>query len=134
MDNLQLMLQNYGLRITEARLVVLAALLRSHRVYDHPTLLDACGGKVDRVTLYRTLQLFYEHRIVYKLPSPSGPIRYGLRSTEEDGHLHMICESCGREVSVDHFSLPGLVLPRGFRSLNVDMIVSGFCRTCAAKR
>jgi Fur family ferric uptake transcriptional regulator len=139
MENRKHILKDYGLRVTEARLTVLEAFLHSCRVFDHTALLAACGGRVDRVTLYRTLHAFHEHNILYKVPSSSGVTQYGLRGIKGhapkdaplgENHLHLICQGCGKIISVSPFLLPVIPLPKGFQRQYVDMIVNGKCVSC----
>ena len=143
MNHLTHILKSHGLRVTGARLTVLDTFLRSCRIYDHNALLDACGGKVDRVTLYRTLHLFYEHHMLYKVPSSNGLIQYGLRGIHggqvkgepiRQNHLHLICQDCGKIISVSPYTIPPLSMPSGFQSHYVDLFVNGRCATCAPKR
>lgn len=140
MENLKHILRDYGLRVTGARLAVLEAFLRSCRIYDHNTLLDACGGRVDRVTLYRTLHVFYEHKMLYKVPSSNGLIQYGLRgivAPEVKGepvrrnHLHLICQDCGKIISITPYNhIPYISIPQGFQTHYVDLIINGRCTSC----
>ena len=136
MNNLKHILKDHGLRITGARLTVLDTFLRSSRVYDHTALLDACEGKVDRVTLYRTLHVFYEHKMLYKVPSSNGLIQYGLRGIHGDepvrqNHLHFVCQDCGKIISVSPYTVPPVTLPEGFQTHYIDLIVNGRCEGCA---
>jgi Fur family ferric uptake transcriptional regulator len=142
MEDLKHILKDHGLRITGARLTVLETFLRSCRIYDHNALLDACGGKVDRVTLYRTLHVFYEHKMLYKVPSSNGLIQYGLRGIHgpsvkgepvRQNHLHLICQDCGRIISVSPYTIPFIMIPQGFQTHYVDLIVNGKCTSCAQR-
>jgi Fur family ferric uptake transcriptional regulator len=142
MEQLKHILKDHGLRITGARLTVLETFLRSSRIYDHNALLDACGGRVDRVTLYRTLHVFYEHKMLYKVPSSNGLIQYGLRGIHghtvqgepiRQNHLHLICQDCGKIISISPYSLPLISIPQGFQTHYVDLFVNGKCTSCAEK-
>lgn len=134
MEYLQQIIRSYGLRITEARMIVLDAFLRSGQVFDHHALAEVCQGRVDRVTLYRTLHVFYLHQLLYRVPSATGIMQYGLRGLSGErpgGHLHLVCGVCGKITTVDPFSAPAIPLPRGFHSQSVDLIVGGTCGDCA---
>jgi Fur family ferric uptake transcriptional regulator len=133
MTYLQQIIKAHGLRVTDARLAILDAFLRTGKVFDHHALWAACGGRVDRVTLYRTLHVFLVHRLLYKVPSATGLMQYGLCSLSGEGtgnHLHLVCRVCGRITSVDSFAPPAMPLPPGFRAASVDFIVGGTCKDC----
>ena len=131
MEHLDDLLKQHGLRVTEARLIVLETFLRCGQVFDHHALLAAVGGRVDRVTLYRTLHVFHLHELLYKVPSASGVIQYGLRRLGSERHLHLVCSVCGKIISMD--GAPQVTLPPGFKAETVEMIVGGTCGDCLSR-
>ncbi|HEV3327024.1 MAG TPA: transcriptional repressor [Puia sp.] len=144
MTNPKLILKNYGLYATRARLMILDALLRSAPVFDHADLMAACKGHLDRVTIWRTLHLFYEHNLLLKVPSSTGSVRYIFRGAagreisakqvfRQNSHLQLICQDCGKIISVDNFELPIAGLPAKFEPLYIDTVVNGKCSACAKK-
>jgi Fe2+ or Zn2+ uptake regulation protein len=125
--------------------MILDALLRSGPVFDHADLMAACKGHLDRVTIWRTLHLFYEHNLLLKVPSSTGSVRYIFRGIEgkeisakqvsrQNSHLQLICQDCGKIISVDNFELPITGLPAKFEPLYIDTIVNGKCSSCAKKK
>jgi Fur family ferric uptake transcriptional regulator len=144
MTDPKLILKNYGLYATRARLMILDALLRSAPVFDHADLMAACKEKFNRVTIWRTLHLFYEHNLLLKVPSSNGSVRYMFRGTggkeisakqvsRQNSHLQLICQECGKIISFDNFELPITGLPAKFEPLYIDTIVNGKCSSCAKK-
>lgn len=137
-------LKDYGLYATRARLIILDALLRSGPVFDHIELMAECKEKLDRVTVWRTLHLFYEHNLLVKVSSSNGAIRYIFRGTpskeisakqlsRQNSHLQLVCQDCGKVISVNNFELPITSLPGKFEPLYIDTIVNGKCSSCAKK-
>ena len=144
MQDPKVILNNYGLYITRSRLMILEAVLRSPPVFDHTDLMAACKEKIDRVTIWRALQLFHECKMLLKVPSSDGVIRYAFRgitgkeiparqASKQNSHLQLICQDCGKIISVDNFKFPVRVLPDEFEPLYIDMIVNGKCSSCAKK-
>jgi Fe2+ or Zn2+ uptake regulation protein len=144
MQDPKVILNNYGLYITRSRLMILEAVLRSPPVFDHTDLMAACTEKIDRVTIWRALQLFYECKMLLKVPSSDGMIRYTFRGikgkeipakrvSKQNSHLQMICQDCGRIIFVNNFKLPIRIFPAEFEPLYIDMIVNGKCSSCAKK-
>jgi Fe2+ or Zn2+ uptake regulation protein len=103
-----------------------------------------CKGKLNRVTVWRTLQLFYERKMLLKVPSSNGVIQYtfaGIKNKEisvkdvnkRTSHLQLICQDCGKIISIDDFKLPIAAFPAGFKPLFIDTIVNGKCSSCSKK-
>lgn len=144
MEDLKLILRNYGLYATRARLLILEILLRAGPVFDHNFLMDACKEKLDRVTVWRTLHLFYAYGMLWKVPSSNGMTRYAFRGVKgiampvqqdpwENNHLQLICQDCGRIISVHDMKIPLAGIPADFEPLYVDMVVNGRCSSCSKK-
>ena len=144
MKDPRLILKNYGLNATRARLLILDALLRSGPVFGYNELMAACKEKIDRVTVWRTLHLFFERNLLLKAPCATGGVRYIFRGIEgkeisakqvsrQNSHLQLICQDCGKIISVKNFELPITSLPGKFEPLYIDTIVNGTCSSCAKK-
>lgn len=144
MEDPKIILNNYGLYVTRSRLMILEAVLQCPPVFDHTDLMAACKEKIDRVTIWRALQLFYDCKILLKVPSTDKVIRYTSRGikpeenlpkhmTRKNSHLQMICQDCGKIISVNNFKFPIKTLPVEFEPLYIDMVVNGKCSSCANK-
>ena len=144
MEDLKLILHHYGLYITRSRLMILEALLRCPAIFDHTDLMAACKEKTGRVTIWRALQVFYDCKMLWKVPSSDGVIRYTFRVikgreipakqvSKQNSHLQLICQDCGKIISVNNFKFPVRALPAEFEPLYIDMIVNGKCSSCAKK-
>lgn len=141
MDEAEKILRESGLYITGPRLTVLNIFLHTSTIIDHPELMARCEKSLNRITLYRTLQAFYEHHLLLKVPSSNGIAKYIYRGTPVNGlasrrkiperHVHLICQDCGKIISLEHFSLPHLDLPKDFEPNFIDLIVNGRCASCA---
>ncbi len=86
-------------------------------------------------TIYRTLQLFEELGMVYKLNFNDGFSRYELDlGTEEHHHHHLICLSCGKviEVKVDLLDSLEQKIEKNDNFTIVDHNVKfyGYCSEC----
>jgi Fur family transcriptional regulator, ferric uptake regulator len=142
MDIARKILKEHGLSITTPRLVILEIFLHTTNILDHTELMYLCKEHVNRITLYRTLHLFYQHHLLLKVPSTNGIIKYLYRGIREDGRgskishtperkIHLICQDCGRIISVEHVRLPPIHLPKNFEPNFMDLIVNGRCRYCS---
>jgi Fur family ferric uptake transcriptional regulator len=94
------------------------------------------GGErgVGRASIYRALELLYDHELVNRLDVGDGIARYELADPAGEHHHHLVCEGCGRLVAFDD---PGLeraidrVSERlGVRVNHHDVVLRGACEDC----
>ncbi len=128
-------LKEKGLNITAARLMVLAAFEQYSASLTHKKLMQMLGANIDKVTIYRTLDVFLKYGIVHTLPSQNHTIRYAFSKSKsaENNKIectHFECTKCGSAVFLDTGPLPKVILPLGFISKEVDIMVKGICNTC----
>ncbi len=132
-----------GYRVTGPRLVILEILAAARRhlsakeVYTRVVERDPSIGSA---TIYRTLDLLASMGLVKKNDFGEGFFRYELEHADaEEGHVHLICEYCGRPLdveidtdvaeSINHLSD---TLLRNHRfELNIDRVnLFGVCGNC----
>jgi Fur family transcriptional regulator, ferric uptake regulator len=94
---------------------------------------------IDRVTIYRILDLLVEKKLVVRISSGDRSFRYGLVSAvDHSQHPHFYCNSCGFMGCLDQkvscmdlgpilASLPGLVN-------RVEVRLDGICNNCLSRR
>lgn len=129
-------LRKNSLSITDGRTKILELFLESEGALAHADIERQSGEKFDRVTVYRTLQVFVEKGIIHTIPTADNSIRYALCKDEcdaghhHDNHVHFICDQCGKTVCLDDVIVPSIVLPDKFHSAQVQMIVNGICDEC----
>tara|TARA_Y100001934_G_C11913255_1_gene567671 strand:+ start:193 stop:615 length:423 start_codon:yes stop_codon:yes gene_type:complete len=92
-------LKNSGLRITEQRQAVLDDLYNSdgHRDVEEIFIsLKNNGLNVSRATVYRTLEILVNHKLVRRLDLGEGKFRF--ESRDRSHHDHIICINCNKIV------------------------------------
>ena len=90
--------------------------------------------RVDRVTVYRILQGFYDDGKVHKIIGDDGKTYYSLcrHCSEEhhrDDHPHFRCTGCNTITCVDA-TLPTQQLPEGYNVSTVTTFLTGLCVKC----
>ena len=90
---------------------------------------------INRVTVYRILDLLVEKGLVDRISSGSRSFLYGLAPNENHpAHPHFYCKSCGNLECLNPQSLSVDLLPmqRNFPGLieNVEVRVDGVCKNC----
>jgi Fur family ferric uptake transcriptional regulator len=129
-------LRKNQLSVTGSRKSILELFLSSNGALAHADIEKQTGEKFDRVTVYRTLQSFMEKGIIHTIPSSDNSIRYALckddcsQGHHHDNHVHFICNVCSRTTCLDAVTVPEVKLPKGFRPLDKQMIVTGICGEC----
>jgi Fur family ferric uptake transcriptional regulator len=91
---------------------------------------------LDRVTIYRTLQVFAEKGIIHSIPSLDGAVRYALCQSgceeghHHDDHVHFVCSICGNTQCIEEVHVPMVALPPGFKPRQTEMVITGICNRC----
>jgi len=94
MKNILKQLRKAGYRLTKPRKQVLEVLtFYPQSVTDIVTLLKKKQAKVDRATVYRTLQVLVELGVVGKTKFNDQTTMFELLS--DDHHHHLVCTDCG---------------------------------------
>jgi Fur family transcriptional regulator, ferric uptake regulator len=128
-------LKDKGLRLTQPRRVILDYI---HDKGDHLTaeeIITYVHGKFPRInksTIYRTLELLEKNECVYKIDSPDRPIYY---HAEAGHHHHLVCSKCGQTLDCDEDLFApiknSLEKKYGFKLDFKHVIVSGLCKKCS---
>jgi Fur family transcriptional regulator, peroxide stress response regulator len=138
-DNYHTRLNAVGIRPSVQRVAVYAYLCE-HPV--HPTVetvysaLSSDYPTLSKTTIYNTLRLFEEKKIVQTIKIEDDKLRYDADTTP---HLHFKCAKCGRVFDIfDDHGLPeyiaecGRLLPEGFSIEKMQTNIWGICADCAA--
>lgn len=134
------MLEEIDLAPTLNRLLVLAVLMDS----DHPLAAAEVhrkllsDHKVNKVTVYRILDLLEEKGVVNRISSGERAALYCLRRGRwTGGHSHFHCLQCGEVQCIDNEALRfnedrvGHALP--LEVSNIDLRLDGVCAGCRGK-
>jgi Fur family transcriptional regulator, ferric uptake regulator len=127
-----------NLSITDSRKSILELFKLSKGALAHADIEKKSSAQFDRVTIYRTLQTFVDKGIIHTIPTADNSVLYALCKDDcsagdhHDNHVHFICDSCDTTYCLDHVTIPSVNLPKGFKSKQTDVVVSGVCKNCGA--
>lgn len=131
-------LREAGLEITDHRLRVLMAVGNTAHPSSAPEILKKVSNRQDinRVTVYRILDLLVKHEVLNRLGLGEKPRRFCLRSDQEDEHPHFHCTRCDCYICLDIHDLP--LDRRAIERLSlvvshIDIRLDGICPACRAK-
>lgn len=132
-------LSDEGYRITNARRAVCEVVASSHD--QHLTAADIysraraqAGTRLDRSTVYRTLEALEDSGLLTHSHLGHGPSVYHL--AEDAGHQHLICLRCGKTFTLPEVETRRLVEAiagsTGFVLDASHFALSGLCADCSA--
>ncbi|SKA96470.1 Fur family transcriptional regulator, ferric uptake regulator [Paucidesulfovibrio gracilis DSM 16080] len=127
-------LRQAGVDPTARRVMVYEAVARAEGAVSAPDLLGTLCAHMNKVTLYRILDLLVEHGVVARHTGPERTAHYCLGR----GHGHFHCTHCGRCICLrlEDAHLERLVGPEltGLgRVEDVELRVEGICSDCLKK-
>lgn len=129
-------LREQGMRVTPQREIILTAL---HDFDDHASAeeifrrVQERSAAIDISTVYRTLELLLEMKMLAVVEVADGQRRYALKHSHDE-HAHLVCSECGGVAEVDPQPLRDLARAlrqqHGF-TLAIDHVtLVGRCRAC----
>lgn len=135
MDNvirLKKLLSQKGYSITMPRLKVFEALQEAH----HPTTVTQLSNTlkdVDRVSIYRTIELFEKIGIVHRVWT-GFKSKIELSDAFSSHHHHFTCVKCGKTIGLESDKLETVLKDFGqeynFELTHHSVELSGYCGSC----
>ena len=126
-----------GYRSTAARRAVAGLIAGRHGLFTAADLVDDArdhGLGIGRATIFRTLDVLAELRVVERLDLPSGAHAYV--ACEPVHHHHVVCSRCGRSSDADDAGLRAVVRDierqTGYRIDEHRLELFGTCPDCLA--
>jgi Fur family transcriptional regulator, ferric uptake regulator len=136
MNTSDYLLKDFQLRATPGRQEVLQIFINSKFALSHGDIERAMPADFDRVTLYRTLKTFLDKGLVHKVLDDEGGLKYALcnepctTSGHHHDHVHFKCTVCGQTNCLE-VEIPGIRLPKGYTSVEANLLIQGTCGNCA---
>ena len=92
----------------------------------------------DRVTIYRTLYTLAESGLVHQVQGIDGAWRFCAHPPAKHGcpgnHPHFLCRECGRMLCLTEQNLPRVEVPADVEVKGKQLVIYGFCSSCARKK
>jgi len=132
-----LLLENSGLSSTPNRLKVLEVIGNNNYPLNPREIIDLLSRttNINRVTVYRILDLLVEKKLIDRINSGGRSFHYGLAPNEHhQPHPHFYCRKCGSMecLNPESLHLDINTLNRTFPGLidNVQVCLDGICKNC----
>jgi Fur family transcriptional regulator, ferric uptake regulator len=132
-------LRRAGLRVTPARLAVLAALRGRMAPASHADVAAALGeSALDRATVYRNLVELVKAGLARRRDLGDHVWRFEAAAARPGGkeHPHFLCTACGSLECLDTLKVSlrrGARVPRALKEDAVEILVKGVCDGCQGK-
>lgn len=129
------LLKERRLRATPARVATLDVLLQAGRALSHHEIeaaLAARGERLDRVTLYRTLDFLIGEDLAHRLSGADRIWRFSAQpASSGHAHPHFRCDRCGDTLCLGGMN-PAMVvgLPEGYVFRQAELTIHGLCPAC----
>jgi Fur family transcriptional regulator, ferric uptake regulator len=139
-EQIKEILKRNKLSVTASREKILNLFFDQAGALAHGDIEKKAGEKFDRVTVYRTLQVFVEKGIIHTIPTADNSIRYALCKNDceeghhHDHHIHFVCNNCQNTFCLDNVVTPDIRLPKGYSASQIEVLVQGTCRNCDENR
>ena len=93
--------------------------------------------KVDKSTIYRTLQTFQAHYLIHAIEDGSGSLRYAVceeNCTCEPHHLHFhfLCLKCQHTYCLHDYPIQIPQLSEKYQVISANFVIKGICPNCKA--
>lgn len=122
-----------GIRPTAIRMMVLKEII----AYDHTfTLADMEHHMVtlDRSTLFRTLMLFVEHKLLHEVDNGSGSKLFCRcecnHKQHHMPHIHFTCTACNETYCIKDIDMACIPHPEGYEVKEINLVMKGLCPKC----
>jgi Fur family transcriptional regulator, ferric uptake regulator len=132
-------LKDHGLSITESRTKIYQFFLDSAGAISFSDIEKKYHNKIDRATIYRTLQTFIEKGFIHSIPTADNTVLYALCGIgctgghHQDNHIHFVCDRCHTTYCLDEIKVPFIPLPKGFSTTQTEVLINGICKACQGK-
>lgn len=138
-ENNKELLNTVGLRSTNQRALILDIIRQGEGHLDADEVFRRARITQSRIslsTVYRTLQKLKQMGMIEELHFDENHHHYEIKSPVE--HHHLVCQSCGRVIEFE-YPLSRLIrkdVPeaKGFKIINSEIQISGYCKSCQKRR
>lgn len=137
-EQLRIKLKEQGYKLTKQRRIIYKVIINNRDKHLSPEdIYEKVKHKYPEIgltTVYRTLQLFEELGLMYKMNFNDGCSRYELKKNTNDHHHHLICLKCGKILEVELDLLENLELEIEdkveFEIISHSVKFFGYCEDC----
>ncbi len=119
------LLGEHNIQATDVRIKVLEAFKKSKNLLTSQDINNKYSNSIDRITLFRTLQLFLEKKILNRVADTTGTVYYDLN---EDGktYFYFKCLDSNKVTRLQEVQTPNL--PKKYKGEEFNFLIQGQCK------
>ncbi|EKD66945.1 MAG: hypothetical protein ACD_48C00663G0001 [uncultured bacterium] len=118
-------LKDQGQKITAPRTAIAALIAKRAGVFSPNEIIEEASG-IDRVTVYRVLDLFELLDIIHPVLTQHGEKHYEVHG--EKHHHHVVCTGCEKTSCIDCEVTRKRI--KGFGDIHHSVVFTGLCDQC----
>lgn len=128
----QEILHKHNLVRTSCRQSIIDTIVNTGHAISEDEIKQKVEATYDRTTFYRSFKTLIENNIIHKIVVDNQLVKYALteNSPVSKKHVHFYCNQCGVVECLPDAEINKLVLPTGYRQVETELIIKGFCSTC----
>jgi len=131
-------LKNKGIYVTSTRIMVYRIMSEHKGTINAAQIHKETMFKLDRVSVYRTLQIFLKKEIILVIPKAKGWPKYLVKNPDENKDaerpeqiiIYFTCNNCGAVKTNRIFRLSPELVPQNYKVRNCQIILDGRCSIC----
>ncbi len=125
-NTLLLSLMDKGARRTKPRETITDWIVSNKGLFAATDIISA-NSSLDKVSVYRTLELLAEHDLIHTAGERDGATLYEKHG--DSHHHHIQCKGCGKNDCVPcEVTKPEV---KGFNNIHHTVVMTGVCTTCS---
>lgn len=135
MVDIEKILLDAGIKPTAIRLMAMKEIITMGYAFTL-TEMEERLDTVDKSTLFRTLTLFLEHKLIHEIQIGSHSRLYCRCECKgsHTSHIYFTCKSCGKTFSIKDVDTSSIPRPSGFIVEETNCVMRGICSDCAKKQ
>jgi len=123
-----MLLRQYRLNITTARKKILEIFLSYQRPLTKRELNQYCDQSIDRVTMYRVIDLFLKQNIIQSVPMGNRTGYVFLQQKNATGIMYFVCSMCNSSSATE---IPAAaIFTDGHHITQMKILANGICDKC----
>jgi len=125
-------LHKHNLVRTSCRQSIIDTIVNSGHAISEEEIKDRVEATYDRTTFYRSFKTLIENNIIHKIVVDNQLVKYALTESNllSKNHVHFYCNQCRIVECLPDAEINKLVLPSGYRQVETELIIKGFCMKC----
>lgn len=142
LTDLSALLKAHHIRPTKIRQDILKLFFEVNYALSQADIIKRLDEHFDRVTVYRTLEIFQQKNLVHKVLDNSGVTKFASHDFggcdvnfkhHKNNHLHFKCTECGNIYCMCSIEVPDIVMPDEVELKTITFSAEGICKHCLKK-